>query len=130
MTKKILHKFQTFFIFLVYLVFTSVATFISPVIVSASEKQIDGLISSLSKDYTKKFCNGIAFGLSQDSAMNFAINENKQVYKKKKGIEKIDNEVLATKISNSIINKCGYRLNLIGDEGIEEFKQYFLSIKK
>ena len=41
--------------------------------VEASVMKNDKLIERISKDYTNKFCNSIAFGLSKESAMNFAI---------------------------------------------------------
>ncbi len=39
------------------------------------------LIEKISKDYTKKFCNSIGFGLSRESAMNFSFSENKEIFK-------------------------------------------------
>ena len=36
----------------------------------ASVIKNDKLIERISKDYTNKFCNSIAFGLSKESAMN------------------------------------------------------------
>ena len=45
-------------------------------------KNIDKLTNRVSKDYTKKFCNGIAFGLSKESALIFTIKENKETIKK------------------------------------------------
>tara|TARA_Y100001968_G_C18912520_1_gene505918 strand:+ start:91 stop:453 length:363 start_codon:yes stop_codon:yes gene_type:complete len=74
--------------------------------------QNDQLIERISKDFSKKFCNGIAFGLSQESAMNFAMKENMAIFKKKKGIENIDNKTLIAKVSMSVIDKCGYTLDL------------------
>ena len=98
--------------------------------VSAIEKYDAKLIEKISKDYTKKFCNSIAFGLSKESAMNFSIAENKQVFKNKKGVNKIKKEILAEEIAISTVENCGYLINLKGQKGIEEFKNYYLDKEK
>ena len=98
--------------------------------VSAIEKYDAKLIEKISKDYTKKFCNSIAFGLSKESAMNFSIAENKQVFKNKKGVNEINKEILAEQIAISTVENCGYLINLKGEKGIEEFKSYYLDKEK
>tara|TARA_B100000614_G_scaffold237051_1_gene234993 strand:+ start:224 stop:613 length:390 start_codon:yes stop_codon:yes gene_type:complete len=98
--------------------------------VSAIEKYDAKLIEKISKDYTKKFCNSIAFGLSKESAMNFSIAENKQVFKNKKGVNEINKEILAEQIAISTVENCGYIINLKGQKGIEEFKSYYLDKEK
>ena len=98
--------------------------------VSAIEKYDAKLIEKISKDYTKKFCNSIAFGLSKESAMNFSIAENKQVFKNKKGVNEINKEILAEQIAISTVENCGYIINLNGQKGIEEFKSYYLDKEK
>ena len=98
--------------------------------VYASENVDSILIKKVSKSYTKKFCNAIGFGLSKESAMNFSIEENKQAFKKKKEFNSINKDLLADKISISVIEKCGYPLNLFGEEGVQEFKSYYLSKDK
>ena len=85
------------------------------------------LINKISKSYTKKFCNAIGFGLSKESAMNFSFEENKQVFKKRKGVNDINKELLAEDIASSVIEQCGYPINLNGEKGILEFKNYYLS---
>tara|TARA_Y100000746_G_C15320267_1_gene373387 strand:- start:256 stop:645 length:390 start_codon:yes stop_codon:yes gene_type:complete len=82
----------------------------------------DQLIGRISKDFSKKFCNGIGFGLSQESAMNFAMKENIATFKKK-GIENIDNKLIAEKMSIEVVDKCGYSLDLSNDEWISSFKK-------
>ena len=96
----------------------------------ASENDNLKLINKISQSYTNKFCNAIGFGLSKESAMDFSIEENKQVFKKKKGINSINKELLAEEISISVIEKCGYPINLSGEKGILEFKNYYLSKDK
>jgi hypothetical protein len=85
------------------------------------------LIKKVSKSYTKKFCNSIGFGLSKESAMNFSLKENNQVFNKKKEFNDIDKELLAEKIAIDVVEKCGYPINLSGEKGILEFKSYYLS---
>ena len=99
-------------------------------IVSASEQIKSNLIDKISKDYTKKFCNSIGFGLSKESAMKFSYSENKQIFKKRKGFEDIDKEILANKIAFSVIDNCGYQLDLYGDKDIEEFANFYLITDK
>ena len=88
------------------------------------------LLKKVSKSYTKKFCNSIGFGLSKESAMNFSLEENKQVFKKRKDINNVNKEELAEEIATMVIEKCGYPLNLSGEKGILEFKSYYLSKDK
>ncbi len=94
---------------------------------SATEGIDNKLINKVSQSYTKKFCNAIGFGLSKESAMDFSLAENKQVFNKKKGFNEINKESLAEEIAISVIEKCGYPINLSGEKGILEFKNYYLS---
>ena len=93
----------------------------------ASESVESVLINKVSKSYTQKFCNSIGFGLSKESAMNFSLKENNQVFKKRKGFNYINKELLAEEIAISVVNKCGYPIDLSGEKGILEFKNYYLS---
>ena len=93
----------------------------------ASESDQSVFIRKVSKSYTNKFCNAIGFGLSKESAMKFSIEENKQTFKKRKEIDTINKELLAEEIAISVIEKCGYPINLSGEKGIMEFKNYYLS---
>ena len=85
------------------------------------------LIKKVSKSYTQKFCNSIGFGLSKESAMNFSLKENNQVFNKKKDFDNINKELLAEEIAIAVIEKCGYPIKLSGEKGILEFKSYYLS---
>ena len=93
----------------------------------ASESVDTVLIKKVSKSYTKKFCNSIGFGLSKESAMNFSLKENNQVFSKKKEFNNINKELLAEEIAMLVVEKCGYPINLSGEKGILEFKSYYLS---
>ena len=63
--------------------------------VYANEAQATDLIERVSKDFTSKFCNSTGFGLSKESAMAFSVSENNAAFKKKKGFQNIDKELLA-----------------------------------
>ena len=112
------------FIFLFYFSFN----FLDLKSADASTIQNEKLIERFSKDYTNKFCNSVAFGLSKESAMNFAYNENIQIFKNKKGIEGINKDFIANKIAFSVIDECGYIVNLQADDGISEFEEKYLAI--
>ncbi|WP_269606528.1 hypothetical protein [Prochlorococcus marinus] len=93
----------------------------------ASESDQSAFIKKVSRSYTKKYCNAIGFGLSKESAMNFSIEENKQVFKKKKEFNSINQDILAEEIAISVVEKCGYPINLSGEKGIQIFKSFYLS---
>ena len=88
------------------------------------------LIKKVSKSYTQKFCNSIGFGLSKESAMNFSLKENNQVFKKRKEFNNLNKELLAEEIAIAVVEKCGYPINLSGEKGILEFKDYYMSKDK
>ena len=96
----------------------------------ALESNNSFFIKKVSKSYTKKFCNAIGFGLSKESAMNFSLEENKQAFKNKKEVNNVDKELLAEEIAISVVEQCGYPINLSGEKGILEFKNYYLSKDK
>ena len=88
-----------------------------------SKEQNDALTQRIAKDFSKKFCNGVGFGLSEESAINFAMKENIAVFKKKKGIENIDTKAIAEKVSHVVADKCGYLLNLSDNEWGQTFRK-------
>ncbi len=117
-------------VFALILIICSTLTIFQPQVLNASESNNSILLEKVSKDYTKKFCNSIGFGLSKESAMNFSMKENKQVFKKRKNINDIDKELLAEEIATSVVETCGYPIKLSGEEGIKEFKIFYLSKDK
>tara|TARA_B100000965_G_C19120459_1_gene553030 strand:- start:133 stop:528 length:396 start_codon:yes stop_codon:yes gene_type:complete len=121
--KKIISNFLVFII-----INTTILAFFSVKRVSALDESNSGLIEKISSDFTKKFCNSIGFGLSKESAMNFSYSENKQIFIKRQGFEDINKVLLADKIALSVIDGCGYQLNLYGENDIKEFANYYLSI--
>ena len=82
-------------------------------------------LKKLAKDYTNKFCNGISFGLSNKSAMEFAINENYKSNKNKMDFVTIDDELLSNEVVKDINDKCGFRIGLSSEEDIDKFKIFF-----
>ena len=127
MKQKINKLIASFFLFVIL---TTNIFFIQTDTAYSLEDKDSNLIEKISKDYTKKFCNSIGFGLSRESAMNFSFSENKEIFKNRKGIKNIDKELLAQKIASSVIDGCGYQLNLYGEKDIEEFANYYLSIEQ
>tara|TARA_Y100001968_G_scaffold331888_1_gene388113 strand:- start:664 stop:1083 length:420 start_codon:yes stop_codon:yes gene_type:complete len=93
----------------------------------SSLKEIDMLTLKLSKNYTNKFCNGIGFGLSKESALTFAIKENIQTFKNRKGISQINFNEVSDQVALGVIDKCGPAIGLSGKDGIEEFKDDFIA---
>ena len=83
--KKITLRLFTYF-FLIYSIFIILDT--DELYASDSVDSI--LIKKVSKSYTTKFCNSIGFGLSKESAMNFSLKENNQVFYKRKGFNNQD----------------------------------------
>ena len=95
-----------------------------------SDPTVSLLQSRISRNFSKKFCNAIQNGLSKDEAMTSAIVKTENIVSfsynpQKKWIEKED---LANQISIKVINDCGWSFGLIGKEGIDYFKSYFLEI--
>ena len=95
-----------------------------------SDPTVTLLQSRISNNFSKKFCNSIQNGLSKDEAMTSAIIKTENIVSfsynpQKKWIEKED---LANQISIKVINECGWSFGLIGKEGINYFKSYFLEI--
>tara|TARA_Y100001968_G_C19159114_1_gene619906 strand:- start:324 stop:770 length:447 start_codon:yes stop_codon:yes gene_type:complete len=103
---------------------------LDPPPVEASVIQNDKLIERVSKDYTNKFCNSIAFGLSKESAMQFANKENNMIFKKRKGMDTLNQDSLAHLISISVVENCGYLINLKGEKGIIGFEKDYISMNK
>ncbi len=92
-------------------------------VLNALEINNDKLIEKISNDYTNKFCNSIAFGLSKDSAMNFANKENNIIFNNKKGRDDLIQEQITNAIAISVVENCGYLVDLKGEQGIMEFKK-------
>ena len=95
-----------------------------------SDPSVSLLQSRISNNFSKKFCKSIQNGLSKDEAITSAIIKTENIVSfsynpQKKWIEKED---LANQISIKVVNDCGWSFGLIGKEGINYFKSYFLEI--
>ena len=96
----------------------------------SSDPTVSLLQNRISRNFSKKFCSAIQNGLSKDEAMTSAIIKTENIVSfsynpQKKWIEKSD---LANQISIKVINDCGWSFGLMGKEGIDYFKSYFLEI--
>ena len=95
-----------------------------------SDPSISLLQNRISNNFSRKYCNAIQNGFSKDEAMKSAIVKTENIISfsynpQKKWIEKDD---LANQISIKVVNDCGWSFGLIGKEGINYFKSYFLEI--
>lgn len=112
-----------------------IISIISPLKVEASHASDPSVLSlrnSISNNFTNKYCQAIENGFSKDEAMRSAIIKTENIVSfslnpKKKFILKED---LANQVSIKVINKCGRSFGLIGKEGINYFKRYFLEINE
>ena len=118
----------TFVFFELIIIFSLFFGLFSSEVLADSDKQNNQLIEKVSKDFTKKFCNGIAFGLSKESAMNFAYKENNLIFQDKKGSQNLNKELIASNIAISVVENCGYPINLKGQEGIKIFEEDYLAM--
>ena len=107
--------------------------FVNPLIGSAfdtSDPSVSLLQNRISNNFSRKYCKAIQNGFSKDEAMKSAIVKTENIISfsynpQKKWIEKDD---LANQISSQVVNDCGWSFGLIGNEGVEYFKSYFLEI--
>ena len=54
----------------------------------------------------------------------------KKVHMKGIKLKNVDKELLAHEIAYSVVDGCGYQLDLYGDEDIDEFANYYLSLER
>ena len=97
---------------------------------NTSDPSVSLLQNRISNNFSKKYCRSIQNGLSKDEAMKYAIIKTENIISfsfnpQKKWIEKDD---LANQISNEVVNKCGWSFGLIGKQGVDYFKSYFLEV--
>jgi len=96
----------------------------------STDPNVSLLQNRISNNFSKKFCKALQNGLSKDEAMTLAIIKTENIVSfsfnpQKKWIEKDD---LASQISLNVVNDCGWSFGLIGKEGVNYFKKYFLEI--
>ena len=114
-----------YILFFVLLLNTSVS-----LALNTSDPSVSLLQNRISNNFSKKYCKAIQNGLSKDEAMKSAIIKTENIISfsynpQKKWIEKDD---LASQISLQVVNDCGWSFGLIGKDGINYFKSYFLEI--
>ncbi len=95
-----------------------------------SDPSVSLLQNRISNNFSRKYCKAIQNGFSKDEAMKSAIVKTENIISfsynpQKKWIEKSD---LANQISLKVVNDCGRSFGLIGKEGVNYFKSYFLEI--
>ena len=117
--------FLCLFFFIVYLLN-------SPTVLAfdTSDPSVSLLQNRISNNFSRKYCTAIQNGFSKDEAMKSAIVKTENIISfsynpQKKWIEKDD---LANQISLQVVNDCGWSFGLIGKEGVDYFKSYFLEI--
>ena len=96
----------------------------------ASDPSVSLLQNRISNNFARKYCKDIKNGFSKDEAMKSAIIKTENIISfsfnpQKKWIEKND---LANQISLQVVNDCGWSFGLVGKEGVDYFKSYFLEI--
>ena len=94
----------------------------------------------VAKGYSGKFCNGIAMGLTQQSALKIAIAENRKpsfnpslwtaVISNDKQLESIDENKIASLVASTVVNDCGDPLGLNSQTDVDEFASYFMSMRE
>ena len=95
-----------------------------------SDPSVSLLQNRISNNFSRKYCTAIKNGFSKDEAMKSAIVKTENIISfsynpQKKWIEKSD---LANQISLQVVNDCGQAIGLIGKDGVDYFKSYFLEI--
>tara|TARA_B100000900_G_scaffold314853_1_gene273712 strand:+ start:529 stop:930 length:402 start_codon:yes stop_codon:yes gene_type:complete len=117
--------------FLVLLLFI-VYQFKPPMVLAfdTSDPSVSLLQNRISNNFSRKYCKAIQNGFSKDEAMKSAIIKTENIISfsynpQKRWIEKSD---LANQISFQVVNDCGWSFGLIGKEGVDYFKSYFLEI--
>ncbi len=119
---------KLFFILLLFIIFQ-----LKPAIglsFDTSDPSVSLLQNRISNNFSRKYCRAIKNGFSKDEAMKSAILKTESIIAfsynpQKKWIEKND---LANQISLQVVNDCGWSFGLIGREGVDYFKSYFLEI--
>ena len=123
------------FITLLFAFIYCITTFVFPLRVNAlkaTNPSVIGLQKRISNNFSRKYCKAIESGFSKDEAMRSAIIETENIVSFSLNPQKklILVEDLANQISIQVINKCGWSFGLIGKEGINYFKKYFLEINE
>ena len=114
-----------FLLFIIYLLKPSIG-----LAFDTSDPSVSLLQNRISNNFSRIYCKAIKNGFSKDEAMKSAIIKTENIISfsfnpQKKWIEKND---LANQIALEVVNDCGWTFGLIGKEGVDYFKSYFLEI--
>ena len=117
--------FLGLFFFIIYILNPSIG-----LAFETSDPSVTLLQNRISNNFSKKYCKSIQNGFSKDESMKSAIVKTENIISfsynpQKQWIEKDD---LANQISLQVVNDCGHSFGLIGKEGVNYFKSYFLEI--
>ena len=124
-------KFINTILILTYITFAFICPY-KVYALKATNQNVIGLQKRISNNFSRKYCKAIESGFSKDEAMRSAIIETENIVSFSLNPQKklILVEDLANQISIQVINKCGWSFGLIGKEGINYFKKYFLEINE
>ena len=119
---------KLFFVLLLFIIFQ-----LKPAIgvtFDTSDPSVSLLQNRITNNFSKEYCKAIKNGFSKDEAMKSAIIKTENIISfsynpQKKWIEKSD---LANQIALQVVNNCGPSFGLIGKDGVNYFKSYFLEI--
>ena len=117
----------------ILIVFIFIINLLNPLVglaLETSDPSVSLLQNRISNNFSRKYCKAIQNGFSKDEAMKSAIVKTENIISfsynpQKKWIEKDD---LASQISLQVVNDCGRTFGLLGKEGVDYFKSYFLEI--
>ncbi|ABM77980.1 hypothetical protein [Prochlorococcus marinus] len=122
---------------LVWITFSSTTVFAAELV---DVEEPTPLELKVAKGYSGKFCNGIAMGLTQQSALKIAIAENRKpsfnpslwtaVISNDKQLESIDENKIASLVALTVVNDCGDPLGLNSQTDVDEFASYFMSMRE
>ena len=63
--------------------------------------------------------------------MEFSAKENNLIFRNRKGFDDISSDLIANKIAISVVEDCGYLIDLRGNDGINGFENdYKILLKK
>ena len=102
--------------------------------------RISALEEKVANSYSSKFCNAIGIGISKEGSTRLTISENKEskfnpalwfelARSGKNNLDRIDENNVLDISAEKVIRDCGSAIGLYGQEGIDSFKNYFISIK-
>ena len=74
----------------------------------------------IAKNFSKKFCNSIAFGISKESSMNFSKGEIQKEQSKNPLLIEINQDSLSYRIADEILYNCGIAIGLKGQKGLQQ----------